>query len=96
MVKRSHGPRVGTRRKLVKKTRDKGKIRIRTHLQEFGVGDAVLIKVDSAHHKGMPYKRFLGKQGSVVEKRGKSYLVNVKEGGKYKKVICSPVHLRKA
>ena len=96
MVKRSHGPKVGSRKKLVKKVRDKGRVKIKSHLQKFEVGDAVLIKVEPSHQKGMPYKRFFGKQGKIVEKRGKSYLVNIKEGGKQKKVICSPIHLRKA
>ena len=95
MVRRAHGTRMGTRSKLKKRVRDKGKVRIKAHLQNFEVGDDVQVKVDSAQHKGMPFKRFFGKQGKVVEKRGKSYLISIKEGGKIKRVICSPVHLRK-
>lgn len=95
MVKRSHGIRVGTRRKLVKRNRESGKVRIKAHLQKFEIGEGVLIKPDSACTKGMPFKRFFGKEGKVIEKRGNSYLINIREGGKYKKVICSPVHLRK-
>jgi large subunit ribosomal protein L21e len=95
MVKSPHGARNRTRHSLRKKTREKGKIKIRAHLQDFKVGEMVLVKPDSAYHKGMPFKRFFGKQGTVFEKRGKSYLVILKDGGKQKKVICSPVHLRK-
>jgi large subunit ribosomal protein L21e len=95
MVKSPHGARNRTRHSLRKKTREKGKVRIRAQLQIFKIGDAVLVKPDSAYHKGMPFKRFFGKQGKVSEVRGKSYLVDIREGGKHKQVICSPVHLRK-
>lgn len=86
---------MGTRRKLAKSVREKGKIKIKSHLQTFDVGDLVLIKANSACQKGMPYKRFFGKQGKIIEKRGKSYLISMKEGGKLKTVLSSPVHLRK-
>ena len=95
MVKRSHGIRVGTRRKLAKGTREKGKVRIAAHLQKFEVGESVLIKPDSSYHGGMPFRRFCGKQGKIVERRGNSYLVGIKDGGKFKKVICAPIHLRR-
>ncbi|MDD5181605.1 MAG: 50S ribosomal protein L21e [Candidatus Nanoarchaeia archaeon] len=95
MVKRTHGLRGGTRRKLSKPVRERGKIKIRAHLQTFNIGDNVHIKVDSAVQKGMPFKRFFGKQGKVIEQRGNAYVISVKEGGKTKSVICAPVHLRK-
>lgn len=95
MARRTHGSRMGTRKKLTKPVRAKGKIKIKAYLQKFEIGDVVQVKVDSAHHKGMPFKRFFGKQGKIVEKRGKSYLVSIKEGGKIKSVLSSPVHLRK-
>ena len=95
MVRRSHGIRVGTRRKFVKGTRQKGKVRIRAQLQKFEVGEKVLLMPDSSHHHGMPFRRFCGKEGTIVERRGNSYLVRIKDGGKFKKAICGPVHLRK-
>ncbi len=96
MVERSKGFRVGTRKKLRKKVRDRGRIKIRKTLQEFEEGDKVIIEVDSSYHKGMPHKRFFGKHGKIIEKRGKSYLVESKLGNKPKKIICSSIHLRKA
>lgn len=95
MVKRSKGIRSGTRKKLKKKLKDRGKIKIKAHLQSFKIGDHVLVKVDSSYQKGMPFKRFFGKQGKVLEKRGKSYVLSMKDGNKSKKVISSAVHLRK-
>ncbi len=95
MVTRSHGFRVGTRRKLRKKPRERGKLRLSSHLQEFKVDERVIVDIDSSYHKGMPHKRFIGKHGKVLEKKGKSYIIEIKEGNKYKKVICAPTHLKK-
>jgi large subunit ribosomal protein L21e len=95
MTLRTKGTRVGTRRKLSKGPRERGKISIGFFLQKFNIGDAVIIKPEPAYHKGMPYKRFFGKYAKVVEKRGKSYLVEVSDGKAKKKLICSPIHLRR-
>ncbi|MCD6576108.1 MAG: 50S ribosomal protein L21e [Nanoarchaeota archaeon] len=96
MVTRSHGFRVGTRRKLRKKVRERGKVKIGAALQEFDINEKVIIDVEPSYHKGMPHRRFIGKHGKIVEKKGKSYIVEVRDGGKYKKIICAPIHLRKA
>jgi large subunit ribosomal protein L21e len=96
MVTRSHGLRVGTRRKLKKKVREKGKVRIRAALQKFELNEKVIIDAEPAYHKGMPHRRFMGKHGTIVDRRGNSYIVQVRDGGKYKKIICAPIHLRKA
>ena len=95
MVTRSHGFKVGTRKRLSKKARDKGKIKIRKVLQEFKPEDRVIIDVDSGHHKGMPHKRYFGKHGVVLERRGKAYMIQIKGRGKKKTIICSTSHLRK-
>jgi len=95
MVTRSHGIRVGTRRKFSKRIREKGKVRIAAHLQKFEVGAHVLIMPDSSQHRGMPFRRFCGREGKIVERMGNSYLVGIKDGGKFKKVICAPIHLRR-
>ncbi|MBD3312274.1 50S ribosomal protein L21e [archaeon] len=91
MVTSSHGSRKGTRYKLRKKKRDKGKIAIRKLVQEFKKGDSVIIKPEPSIQKGMPHKRFFWKKGKVTDKRGKSYVIELRTG---KKVISSPVHLK--
>ena len=96
MVVRSHGLRVGTRKKLRKKVSQRGKLKISSVLEKYEVGDLVSINPEPSYHKGMPYKRFFGKLGRVVEKRGNSYLIGVREGNKTKTVICAPVHIKKA
>jgi len=95
MVRSSHGPRKGTRHKLKKKARSKGKVSIRQIVQEFKKGDKVIIKPEPSIQKGMPHRRFYGKQGKVVDKKGKAYILEVKEGKSFKKVISLPAHLKK-
>ena len=96
MTTRSHGFRVGTRRALRKRVKKRGKVSIKSMLQKFKVGDKVIVKVEPAYHKAMPYKRYFGKQGKIVEKRSKSYVIAMKDERKTKKIITAPVHLRKA
>lgn len=95
MVTRSHGPRRGTRKKLKKKIRERGKIKIAKFMQEFKEGEKVVIKPDPSYQKGMPNRRFFGRVGVIVSKRGKAYILEVKDGGKTKQVISLPVHLKK-
>jgi large subunit ribosomal protein L21e len=90
MVVKSHGPHRRTREKF----RRTGKVPINRFIKNFNIGDRVVIKIDSASSKGMPFKRFQGLSGKIVEKRGKSYLVDIKDGNKTKTVIANPEHLR--
>jgi len=89
---KSHGIRFRSGRKLRKRVREKG-IRIRKFLQEFEVGQSVHISIESSSHKGMPHPRFQGKTGQVIGKRGRAYLVRIRDGGKYKTIISTPEHL---
>jgi len=90
---KSHGFRFRSGRKLRKRVREKG-IKIRKTLQEFEIGQTVHVDIESAMHKGMPHPRFQGKTGKVVGVRGKAYLVEVRDGGKYKTLIVRPEHLK--
>ncbi len=95
MAKRSHGPKQGTRKKLKKDRRARGKLTIRRIVQEFKEGEKVIIKPEPSVQKGLPHKRFIGKQGEIIGKRGKAYILEVRDGNKLKQVISLPVHLRK-
>jgi len=95
MVERSKGKRRGTRYKMTKKLREKGKVSITKFLQKFKEGDSVLIKPDSAVQKGLPSRRFFSKSGKVAGICGKSYVVEVRDGGKIKSITIPPVHLKK-
>ena len=89
----SKGYYTGTRSLLRKPTRAKGKPNIGKILQEYTPGSQVIIKMDSSIQKSMPHKRFHGKIGVVVEKRGRSYVVSVPQGNSIKEITTRPEHL---
>lgn len=91
----SRGPRRKSRSVLTKRVRDKGKLGLSRLLAEYEVGDKVIINIDPGVHKGMPHKRFQGKVGTVVEKRGKAYILDIPQRKTSKLVIAGPEHLRK-
>lgn len=94
MVKKSKGFRQSTRRKLRQKKR--GRPGVTKYLQKLKTGAKVEIVLEPSSQRGMPYPRYKGKVGKVVGTRGKSYIVEIKDGGKTKKIISYPEHLRKA
>ncbi|MCD6503364.1 MAG: 50S ribosomal protein L21e [Euryarchaeota archaeon] len=94
MVKKHHGFRRKTRKKLSKSPRERGMPPITRFLQEFNTGDYVTIDIEPSVHKGMPHPRFQGRTGVVIGKQGKAYVVRIRDGGKYKKIIALPVHLK--
>ncbi len=91
-MKKSKGFRSRTRKKLKKKLRDKFKVT--KFLREFKPGDKVVIVLDPSSHKGMPFPRFKGKIGEIKGKRGKSFLIEIKDGNKLKEIISRPEHLK--
>jgi len=96
MVRRTGGSRKKTRHKYRKKIRERGKLSVRKFFQRFETGDKVVLKAESAVQKAMYFHRFHGKIGTVKAKAGKSYEVEIRDGGKYKTVVVHPVHLSKA
>ena len=91
---RHHGPRKKTRRKLRKRVRERGLSPISRVIQHFEVGEKVHIRIDPSVHKGMPHRRFHGRTGTVIGKRGRSYIVEIYDGGKRKELFVRPEHLR--
>lgn len=96
MVKASKGGRRRTRYVMQKRARERGLSPITRVFQKFEVGDKASVSLDPSMHKGMPHVRFHGKTGTVTEKRGDAYLLDIRDGGKMKKIIVRPEHLRKA
>ncbi|MEE8401837.1 MAG: 50S ribosomal protein L21e [Candidatus Hydrothermarchaeaceae archaeon] len=90
---RSKGFKSGTRYKLKRDIRAKGKLSISKALQKFNPGEKVHIVINSAVQKGMPHPRFHGKTGTVIERRGRAHLVEITENNAKKIVICAPSHL---
>lgn len=89
----SKGYYAGTRSLLKKPNREKGKPQISKLLQEYKPGSQVIIKMNSSVQKSMPHKRFHGKIGTVVEKRGRGYVVSVPQGNAVKEIIVRCEHL---
>jgi large subunit ribosomal protein L21e len=92
MVQTSRGPRKRTRNLLKIRTRER--LPITCYIQEFKLGSKVVIKPNPTSHKGMPFRRFFGKTGTVMDKRGKSYIIKIKDGNKEKNIISRPEHLK--
>jgi large subunit ribosomal protein L21e len=91
---RSNGPRARSRSLLRKKLKQRGLRPLGYLLIEYKTGDQVTIIIDPAMHSGMPFKRFQGSRGEIIEKRGRAYVVKVMEGGKAKSVIARPEHIQ--
>ncbi|MHA1631302.1 MAG: 50S ribosomal protein L21e [Candidatus Freyarchaeota archaeon] len=94
MVRKSKGYKSRTRKLLRKHPRRRGIPSPDKLLYDYKVGEKVTIIIDPSIHKGMPHKRFHGKVGTVIEKRGRAYVLSVMVGSKEKKVIARPEHLR--
>jgi len=74
----------------MKKT--KGKIsRI---FQELKEGDRVAVVIDISESTGFP-KKLQGRSGVIEKRRGKAYIVKIRDSNKEKKYIIKPVHLKK-
>jgi len=80
---------------LTKRVREKGKLGLSRLLAKYEVGDKVIINIDSGIHKGMPHKRFQGKVGTVVEKRGRAYVLDLPQRKTSKYIIAGPEHIKR-
>ena len=90
MVVKSHGVRRHTREKF----RRTGLTPVSAYFKQFKIGDRVVIKINSSSHHGLPFKRFQGLSGNVIDKRGRAYIVEIYDGNKAKKVITPSEHLK--
>jgi large subunit ribosomal protein L21e len=90
---KSRGFRRKSKHVLMKKPRERGIQPLGRLLHEYGEGEKVVVKIDSAIHKGMPHARYQGRVGTVAEKRGRAYLVKMQEGGKIRDLIILPEHM---
>ncbi len=76
-----------------KPTREKGKPKISKLLVEHEVGSHVIIKIDSSVQKSIPHRRFHGKMGTILDKRGRGYVVRVPQGNMEKDIVVRSEHL---
>ena len=92
-MRKSRGYRSGTRRLFKKEPRERGKMKLSKLLYEYQPGSQVVVKIDSSVQKGMPHRRYHGRVGTVVNKRGRSYVVSVSQGDAVREIIVRPEHL---
>lgn len=92
-MKHSAGYRSRTRKLLRRRPRERGISPITPLLREYSPGDTVVIKICPSQLKGAPHRRYHGKTATVVEKRGRAYVLQVHMGGYDKIVISRPEHI---
>jgi large subunit ribosomal protein L21e len=95
MATRIGGARRKTRQKYTKNYKQSGKISLRNYLQKLETGDKVALQSEPAIQRGMYFRRFHGKIGTVSKKLGTCYEVIIKDMDKEKHLIVHPVHLKK-
>jgi large subunit ribosomal protein L21e len=91
MAKRSRGTLSSHTRGLYKRK----SLTINDYIKDIKEGDKVAIDPHPVYRGAMPHMRYKGKVGIVSEARGKSYVVEIMDGGIRKKIISSPIHIRK-
>ena len=77
-----------------KRVREKGITGLSRLFKEFNEGDRVSLAYSPGEKVEFPL-RFHGRTGNITEKKGKAYIVKVKDGGKIKQFIVKGIHLKK-
>jgi large subunit ribosomal protein L21e len=77
-----------------KPVRTRGKLQLSRYFQELKIGDFVAISREPAVQSSFP-ERLQGITGVVKEKKGKVYIIKIKDGNKEKDILIEPIHLKK-
>ncbi len=77
-----------------KKIRTRGKIQLSRYFQELKQGDSVAVVMEPSVNFNFP-ERLQGRTGTIVSKRGRAYVIEIKDMKKEKRFIIKPVHLRR-
>lgn len=93
-MRKSKGFRSGSRGVMTKEPRERGKLSLSKLLYEYQPGSQVVVKIEPSVHKGMPHRRYHGRVGTILNKRGRSYVVSVSQGDAVKEIIVRPEHLQ--
>jgi large subunit ribosomal protein L21e len=96
MVKSSKGFRSRSRGTFTKEVRERGMPPVTRFLQEFAIGEKVLVILEASDPHGQPHPRYQGRTCTVVAKVGRAYKIEFLDGHKTKQLIANPVHLRRA
>lgn len=85
---------IGKRAKQRDTLKRRGRTTVNTMLSDLDKGQTVQININSRIHEGIPFRRFQGKTGKISGKRGRSYVVDLKDGNKAKQLVVHPAHLK--
>lgn len=77
-----------------KKVRTRGKLQLSKYFQELKEGETVAIVREPAVQSSFPV-RMQGRTGSIEGKRGRAYIVKIKDQNKEKRFLIEPIHLKK-
>ncbi|MFH1785509.1 MAG: 50S ribosomal protein L21e [Candidatus Micrarchaeota archaeon] len=86
-------PSKGAFSKRTRQLRGKSRTSVAKLVQKFNVGDKVIIS-PMAKYTGLPHLRYTGKHGVVIEKRGRGYVVKVRDFKTTKDIVVGAVHLK--
>ncbi len=92
IMRRSRGFRNKTRRTL--KAKNRMRLTITQRLKELELGTQVVVHLNPSFQDGMPHPRYQGTIGKITEKRGRAYLVSIKDKNKPKVLIAAPEHIK--
>ncbi|MFH1125923.1 MAG: 50S ribosomal protein L21e [Candidatus Altiarchaeota archaeon] len=76
------------------KPKDKGKVKIRKYMQSFKENDRASISINPSY-QSIPHPRYQGWTGKIVGTQGRAYFLEIKDGGKTKRLLVTPEHLIK-
>ena len=77
-----------------KKIRTRGKFSLSRFFQKFAEGDKVAVTIERSIQPRFP-TRIQGRTGIVKEKKGRSYVILLKDGNKSKEYVIAPIHVKK-
>ncbi|MEK6906497.1 MAG: 50S ribosomal protein L21e [Nanoarchaeota archaeon] len=77
-----------------KAVRTRGKLKLSRYFQELKKGDFVGVMIEPSLVSNIP-KRLQGRTGLVDGKKGRAYIIKIKDMEKEKEFIINPIHLKK-
>ena len=77
-----------------KNVRTRGKLQLSKYFQKLKKGDSVAVLKERSISSNFP-ERLQGRTGVVGTKRGKSFVVEIKDQSKKKSFLIEPIHLKK-
>jgi len=93
-LRHSKGYRNRCRKLLRKHPRERGMRGLGRLLYEYNIGDLVHIDISPDNIRTAPHRRYQGKVGRTVERRGRAYVIEVVVGGKKKMIITTKEHIK--